>query len=91
MGRFLIEGGVPLYGRVRVGGSKNGALPVLFATLLSRGVSVIDNLPDIGDVTVALDILSFLGVKFKREGDRLTVDPSAAVYGPVPCELTSSL
>ena len=91
MGRFLIEGGVPLCGRVRVGGSKNGALPVLFATLLSRGVSVIDNLPDIGDVSVALKILSSLGVRYRREGDRLTVDSSEAVYASVCEELTSAL
>ena len=63
MGSFFINGGVPLRGEVRVDGSKNGALPVLFATLLCRGVSVIENFPAIGDTLAGLKILEYLGAR----------------------------
>jgi len=49
MKKIIINGASPLCGSVRVGGSKNAALPVLFATIATRGVSVISNFPKIGD------------------------------------------
>ena len=58
-----LQGMRPLEGTVTVGGAKNAALPVLFATLLTTGRSIIENLPDIGDVRLALDILRSLGAK----------------------------
>ena len=45
MKSLTIHGGRPLCGEVAVGGFKNAALPVLFATVLTSDVSVIDNLP----------------------------------------------
>ena len=56
MGKFIANGRRRLVGRVDVSGSKNAALPIIFATIAMRGVSVIDNLPDITDVKIALDI-----------------------------------
>ena len=61
MNRFLIEGGRPLEGDVYVSGMKNSALPILFATVLVRGTSVLENIPKITDITGALRILEKMG------------------------------
>ena len=73
---FVIEGGKRLNGEIDVQGSKNGVLPILSATLLIRGESVIHNCPDITDVEAAADILRSFGCKVRRENHTLTVDAS---------------
>ena len=50
MATITVKGGEALGGSVTVGGSKNAALPIIFASLLTRGESVIRRVPDIGDV-----------------------------------------
>lgn len=67
MGRFVINGSKPLYGGVRVSGSKNAALPVIFASLATVGVTRIYNLPDITDVDDALGIVREFGARVWRE------------------------
>lgn len=81
---FEIEGGVPLQGRVQVHGAKNSALPILAATLLAKGESVIRNCPNLTDVTTALGILSCLGCRVSREGDVVTVDTTHLVGYAIP-------
>ena len=61
MQRFVIEGGRPLQGTVTPGGSKNEALPVLAACLLTSEPVILKNLPDIADVRVVLEVLEALG------------------------------
>ena len=75
---FAVTGGRPLEGSVAVHGAKNSALPILAATLLARGESVIHNCPDLTDVQTALDILTCLGCRVQREGNTLLVDTSCA-------------
>ena len=58
-----IEGGKPLKGEIRVGGMKNSALPVIFATVLIKGECVIENVPRVSDVFCALDILASMGAR----------------------------
>ncbi len=91
MGKFIINGGVPLYGKVRVSGSKNSALPILFATLAVRGVSHIRSLPDIGDVRVALDILRSFGARIHQEGDVTEIDTRILNYASPPAEKLACL
>ena len=76
MDYFAVEGGRPLEGRVFVHGAKNSALPLLAATLLADGESVLHNCPDIEDVRTALAILESLGCKTRREGSTLCIDAS---------------
>ena len=66
MERFVIEGGHKLSGKVTPGGSKNEALPVLAATLLTDEPVILKNLPDIADVRVMLEVLAALGAKVER-------------------------
>jgi UDP-N-acetylglucosamine 1-carboxyvinyltransferase len=69
MERFVIEGGRPLAGTVRPSGSKNEALPVIAACLLTAEPVVLKNLPDIADVRVMLEVLEHLGAKVERLAD----------------------
>jgi UDP-N-acetylglucosamine 1-carboxyvinyltransferase len=62
MEKFLIEGGVPLSGTMVPAGNKNGALPILAASLLTDEEVVIGNVPRIRDVEAMLEILRCLGV-----------------------------
>lgn len=65
MTKFLIHGGKRLNGEVKIGGSKNAALPILAATLLTDQPCVIKNVPDIKDTHTMLAILCSLGAKFE--------------------------
>ncbi len=61
MEKFVIEGGHTLSGSVRPSGSKNEALPVLAATLLTDEPVTLKNVPRIADVLVMLEVLQDLG------------------------------
>ena len=63
---FAVEGGWPLEGQVPVHGAKNSALPILAATLLADGESIIHNCPSLTDCAAALEILSCLGCRVRR-------------------------
>ncbi|WP_340114421.1 UDP-N-acetylglucosamine 1-carboxyvinyltransferase [Maribellus mangrovi] len=66
MSTFQIEGGYQLKGDLEPQGAKNEALQVICATLLSSGITTIDNIPEIRDVLKLIDILNGLGVKTER-------------------------
>jgi UDP-N-acetylglucosamine 1-carboxyvinyltransferase len=67
MDRFVIDGGVPLHGEVRVSGAKNAALPILAATLMADGPCRLEGVPDLEDVRTMVRILETLGVEVRRE------------------------
>ena len=62
--KFIIRGGKPLSGVVKVSGSKNAALPLLSATLLTSKECVLQNIPDVADVRLMLEILEKIGAKY---------------------------
>ena len=84
MQRIVINGGKKLYGEVDVQGSKNSTLPILAATVLVKGVSVVHNCPDLSDVDAAIEILKHLGCKVKRENNTLIVDSSVVSCYNIP-------
>lgn len=71
-----IEGGNPLYGEVRIQGSKNAALPILSAVILHRGTTVLRNCPKIIDVLYMLEILKGFGCRVSWEGEALVIEAS---------------
>lgn len=87
MSIFRIQGMAPLCGRVAVQGAKNSVLPVLAATLLHPGVSVIHNCPDLRDVRTTIAILTYLGCRVTREGETITVDASVLTRSDIPDHL----
>src|ERR1041384_2811059 len=63
MDSLLIKGGVPLHGEVTISGAKNAVLPIMAATLLTARPCVINNVPDLSDVTFMAQILTSLGAE----------------------------
>ena len=85
MEKFVIDGGVPLSGSVRPAGNKNGALPILAASVLTSEELVVRNVPRIRDVEAMLGVLRGLGVSAEwREENEVAVcaagvDPDASI------------
>jgi UDP-N-acetylglucosamine 1-carboxyvinyltransferase len=65
---FVIEGGLPLSGRLVAAGNKNGALPILAACLLAHEPVVLHNVPRILDVETMVELIADLGVGVRWEG-----------------------
>jgi len=82
--KFKIVGGKPLCGEVLIDGSKNAVLPILAATLLVDGRSIIHNCPNISDTWDSIGILRHLGCDVVYDGSSLVVDASGAVSAPLP-------
>jgi len=74
MDKIIIEGGIPLNGEVTISGSKNAALPILSACLLTGGWHTLDNIPKLRDIWTIKEILSNLGVAFDEDGQSLKVN-----------------
>lgn len=76
-----IHGGIPLQGQVKIQGSKNSALPILAATVLTSESSVLHNCPRIADVFHMQTLLINLGCRVKWEGDSVRVDTENVTAG----------
>lgn len=95
MAKYIVQGGRKLNGTVKVSGSKNAALPILCATLLTNQKSTIKNVPDIADIRNMIGLLEFVGCKVKFEKGTITVDPkemkSKAVAMEGVCNMRASV
>ena len=92
MDRYIINGGKPLVGSVEISGMKNAAVAVLFACLLVNDTCTIENVPNIIDVSVALDILAGIGVKVKKVAkNTVELDSTHAVGGMSSYELVRKM
>ncbi len=87
MSKYIINGGHRLFGETRIQGSKNSVLPILAATVLIKGQSVITNCPKITDVDATIKILKHLGCRVKREGNVVTVDSTDVNKFDIPDDL----
>lgn len=74
MGSLFIKGGRPLNGEVSIQGSKNGALPLLTASLLISGKTVLHNCPRIKDIDAMAQLLKTLGCEITFERNTITID-----------------
>ena len=80
---FRIEGPVRLSGSVTINGSKNAALPIMAATILAPGKSVLKAVPRLSDISVLSTLLEQLGCKVNRtDKGELCID-STAIDNPV--------
>jgi UDP-N-acetylglucosamine 1-carboxyvinyltransferase len=92
MQSFVIEGGHPLSGRVRAAGNKNGALPIVAATLLADGPVELTNVPRIRDVETMVGLLRGLGADAEWTGaNELHVDPSGLDSFDVDADLATRI
>ena len=79
MDKILVHGGHPLSGSVKISGSKNSALPILAATLLTKERCVIHQVPDLSDIHYMLQILSHLGAEVERASGVVTVQATKII------------
>ena len=92
MEKYIVTGGSRLHGKVTISGAKNAAVAILPATVLARDVCVLENIPNISDVTALLNILRALGARV-RLLDKTTVeiDTTHLTEPGVPHELAKPL
>ena len=74
MDKILIHGGHPLSGSIKISGSKNSALPILAATLLTKEPCILRRVPDLSDTHYMLQILMHLGAQVERASGTVTVN-----------------
>src|SRR5438128_802734 len=93
MDTIVIRGGAALEGEVVVSGSKNAALPLLFATLLTRERSVVRNVPALADVRTTIQVLEHLGARVtpSADGHEMVVEPDAVACTEAPYELVKTM
>lgn len=69
-----MEGGRRLNGEVTIQGSKNAVLPMMAASLLCKGTTVIHGCPKIEDVFCMIELLKYVGCKIRFEGHTIEID-----------------
>lgn len=80
MEKLIINGGNPLFGDVNINGAKNAAVAILPAAILaSKGICIIDNVPNIEDINCLETILKSLGCKVEAGCNSITIDSTNIV------------
>src|SRR5437773_1041220 len=91
MDKILVHGGHPLSGSIKISGSKNSALPMIAATLLTREPCVLRRVPDLSDTNYMLQILMHLGAEVERAiGTDNVVMASVLAEGVTGIEVAAS-
>ena len=92
MQKIVIKGGRPLKGTVEISGAKNSALPILFATLLADGPTVLRNVPELQDINTTTRLLQFMGAKVANGFPRLLkVSPNGLRHFEAPYDLVKTM
>ena len=92
MDKILVEGGRPLNGRVRIGGAKNAALPILAASLLTDGGwNTFRNVPQLHDIQSIREMLAYLGAKVEWEGETIRVKANGLNRTEAPYDLVRKM
>ncbi len=91
MDAIRIRGGKPLHGTIRISGAKNAALPILCATLLSDGESLLRNVPHLRDINTSAALLRFLGRGVEVNTPLVRVAAGSDVRPEAPYELVTQM
>jgi len=91
MDKLKIRGGARLAGEVAVAGAKNAALPILAAALLTADELVLDNVPQLADITTMGRLLSGMGARVVRDGSRVVVQANAIGAVEAPYDLVKTM
>jgi UDP-N-acetylglucosamine 1-carboxyvinyltransferase len=91
MDKLLVNGGKRLMGTVYISGAKNAALPLMTAALLTKGKTVLNNVPNLKDVKTLADLLSQMGVKIEFNDKQLILDTSGEILAVAPYELVKKM
>lgn len=93
MGRFVINGGVPLQGTIPISGAKNAVLPIIAASLLAGEQCTIKGMPQLDDVRTICLVLKALGVKLEgsADGSSIKINPTGLISCEPPYELVRKM
>lgn len=93
MDKLVIQGGHPLQGSLSVSGSKNTALPLMAAALLADGTSILNNIPDLKDISTFAHVLRIAGasVKFDPDHHQLRIDAARIDFPEAPYDLVKKM
>jgi UDP-N-acetylglucosamine 1-carboxyvinyltransferase len=91
MDKIIIQGGRRLEGTVRISGSKNAALPILFSALLTDGVSTYSNVPSLRDIDSTLLLLATLGVQVQVDAGTVRIDAAGLNRYEAPYDLVRKM
>ena len=91
MDRFIIEGGYPIDGTVRISGAKNAALPLLSGAILASTPLTLTNVPSLKDVHTLIELIAGMGVTITKTGDTVHVDNSTHNSCFAPYELVKTM
>jgi len=95
MDKFVIRGGNPLVGTVRISGAKNAALPAMAAALLTDEPVVLENIPDVRDIHTMRRLLVEMGADvelgYGRAHHRTTIQCRGPIRAEAPYELVKTM
>ena len=92
MDKLVIQGGTRLDGEIWISGSKNAALPILFATLLTDEKVSLSNLPHLQDITTTIALLGALGVTISIDDSmQITVESGSLDAVTAPYDLVKTM
>ena len=91
MKKLIIKGNRELSGEIHIGGAKNSVVALIPASCLTKGVSVIKNVPDISDVAMLIKMMEYLGSKIEYKDEVLTIDNTNLKPKAIPAEYSTSL
>ena len=92
MDKLVIQGGVRLDGEIWISGSKNAALPILFATLLTDQKVTLSNLPHLQDITTTIALLGALGVTISVDDNmQIAVESGSLNAVTAPYDLVKTM
>ncbi|MGB4505054.1 MAG: UDP-N-acetylglucosamine 1-carboxyvinyltransferase [Syntrophaceticus sp.] len=90
--KLIVQGGTPLYGRVRISGAKNSALVLIAASAISGEEVYLDNVPRIADVITQMEIVRALGGQVSWEGSNtLRLKWDSCLDSDIPYSLAKKL
>ncbi|MBP7796654.1 MAG: UDP-N-acetylglucosamine 1-carboxyvinyltransferase [Elusimicrobiales bacterium] len=91
MDSFIIEGGSKICGSVKISGSKNSSLPILFSTVLTDERCVINNVPELMDIKTTYELLSYCGKTCFFGFNSFSVDEKNKIITEAPYDLVRKM
>ena len=93
MDTYHVRGGEKLIGEVTISGAKNAALPIIVASLLADGQTILKNVPDLRDIRTIIKVIEYLGAKtdFNTEKNILKIETGSIKNEEVPYELVKTM
>jgi UDP-N-acetylglucosamine 1-carboxyvinyltransferase len=91
MDKFIINGGKKLSGTIKVSGAKNAILPIMTATLLAKGKTILHNVPYLNDIKMMAHLLRVLGARVDFADEVVEIDTTHCSFFEAPYELVSKM